>query len=271
MTLGKNLVNFYDNILSINKTPIIIVFDKSNTIWFSYNDILKSIGYSNLKLQKHRMNLDDKYFCKYIEIEKLLENEDEIINTIQPHLKMINESGLLVLLNRSNKSISKDLTEELLSNVLPELRKKGKYVLNSIEKKHMASITKKIQLYKKELKRTKKQSYDNTTGNGFIYVLKINTIHNGQNKTCYKIGYTANLEKRIATYKTGNPDIELVYSENLKCNKKQLEKCIMNLNTLKLLKNKTEVICNVSLVKIKEEINDCKALLAKHSNLNITK
>ena len=54
MGLGLKLVNFYDNILSINKTPISIIFDKSNTIWFSYNDVLQSIGYANLKLQKHR-------------------------------------------------------------------------------------------------------------------------------------------------------------------------------------------------------------------------
>ena len=143
MTIGTKLVKFYDEILSINKTPIIISFDKLNTIWFSYNDILKSIGYSNLKLQKHRLNLDRKYFNKYIDIDKLLENKNEFSYTIQPNLKMINESGLLVLLNRSNKSIAKDLTEELLSDVLPTLRKKGMYVLDSIEKKQMETITKK--------------------------------------------------------------------------------------------------------------------------------
>ena len=177
---------------------------------------------------------------------------------------MINESGLLVLLNRSNKSIAKDLTEELLSDVLPTLRKKGMYVLDSIEKKQMETITKKIKNYQTELKRTKKHSYPDKTSKGFIYIFKIKTIHNGQHKNCYKIGYTANLEKRIATYKTGNPDIELAHSENLHCNKKQLEKCIINLNTLKLLKNKTEVICDVSLDKIKEEIEDCKKLLEKY-------
>ena len=36
MALGGKLVKFYDNILSINKIPIIVIFDKSNTIWFSY-------------------------------------------------------------------------------------------------------------------------------------------------------------------------------------------------------------------------------------------
>ncbi|NBU52948.1 MAG: GIY-YIG nuclease family protein, partial [Alphaproteobacteria bacterium] len=109
------------------------------------------------------------------------------------------------------------------ADVLPELRKKGKFILNSVDKKKMQTLTNKIKLYQQELKRTKKQSYGNKTGKGFIYVIKVKTAMDGQQKTCYKIGYTANLEKRLATYRTGNPDLELEYQENLKCNKKQLE------------------------------------------------
>jgi len=66
--------------------------------------------------------------------------------------------------------------------------------------------------------------------------------------------------------KTENPNIKLVHHENINCNKKQLEKYVMNLNYLKLLKNKTEVICDVSLDKIKEEFDDCKKLLEKYSS-----
>lgn len=127
----------------------------------------------------------------------------------------------------------------------------------------MKKLTRRIKNLDLELKRTQKQSYNNRTGQGFIYVLKVNTIQNGYNKVCYKIGYTANLENRMATYKTGNPNIELAHHENINCNKKQLEKCILNLNTLKLLKNKTEIICNVSLEKIKEEIEECKKIINK--------
>jgi len=65
--------------------------------------------------------------------------------------------------------------------------------------------------------------------------VKVNKIHDGKNTKCYKIGYTSNLEERMTTYRTGNPDIELVHHENIKCNKKQLEKCILSLNILKLL------------------------------------
>ena len=76
------------------------------------------------------------------------------------------------------------------------------------------------------------------------------------------------MEKRLASYRTGNPDIELAHHENLKSNKKQLEKCIINLNILKRLKNKTEIICDVPLEKIINEIKDCKELLKKHSSIS---
>ena len=72
------------------------------------------------------------------------------------------------------------------------------------------------------------------------------------------------MDKRLATYKTGNPDIELVHQENVECNKHQLEKCVLNLNTLKLLRNKTEVICDIPLTTIISEIDDCKKLLEKY-------
>lgn len=70
----------------------------------------------------------------------------------------------------------------------------------------------------------------------------------------------------MSTYKTGNPDVKLVHQENIKCNKKQLEKCVLNLNTLKLLKNRTEVICDSPLKTILEEIKECQKLLDKFSS-----
>lgn len=264
MSISSLILDIYENQLKLNNCNILLLIDNTNSIWFSYNDILNSIGYKDSKTQKKRLSLDSKYFDTFKNIQSKSNTNDN--KDLAPyHLKMINESGLYVLLNRSNKPIAKELSEKLFADVLPELRKKGKFMLNSVEKKNMQTLTNKIKLYQQELKRTKKQSYGNKTGKGFIYVIKVKTIQNGENKTCYKIGYTANLEKRLATYRTGNPDLELEYQENLKCNKKQLEYCILNLNILKRLKNKTEVICDVPLEKIKEEIKDCKKLLEKHS------
>jgi prophage antirepressor-like protein len=255
----------YDNIFKFNNTEIVILFDENNTIWLSYNDILKSLGYTDIKKLKKRLKLDNIFFSNYEKIYPLSKLNKIKLEYQKPNEKFINESGVYLLLSLSSKTIAKQLSQTLFTEVLPELRKKGKFVLNTSKKQNMNKLTKKIKKYQKEIQRSKKQSYTNKAGNGFIYVLKIKTVHNGENKVCHKIGYASNLEKRLSTYKTGNPDVELVHQENIKCNKKQLEKCIINLNTLKLLKNKTEVICDVPLKKIIEEIEDCKKLLQKHS------
>ena len=128
-------------------------------------------------------------------------------------------------------------------------------------------LTKKLKLYQKEqlIKHTTTQKYNNISGKGFIYVLKIKTIKDGKEKQCYKIGYTTNLNKRLQTYKTGHPDIELVHHENVNVSKKQLEKCVLNLNILKKLSSKNEILCDKTIDEIKNEINDCKILIEKHS------
>jgi len=118
----------------------------------------------------------------------------------------------------------------------------------------------------KRLTTKKYTTYDNISGKGFIYVLKLKILKDGKEIKCYKIGYATNLNKRLETYKTGHPDIELVFQENVNVSKKQLEKCVLNLNLLKRLNSKNEIICNSSLEDIKSEIIDCKKLISKYSS-----
>ena len=249
-----------------NNTNILVLFDTNNTIWMSYNSILKSLGYNDIKKLKKRIDIKNNYFSTYEKIYSQSKLNKIKPDYQKPNEKFINESGIYLLLSKSSKEVAKKLSEKLFVEVLPELRKTGKFILNSNETKDIKKLTRKIQSLNLELKRTRKQTYNNKTGKGFIYVLKIKTSRDGKEKRCYKIGYTANLEKRMVTYKTGNPDVELEYHENINCNKKQLEKCIINLNILKLLKNKTEVICDTPLEKIKNEIEECKKLINKFSN-----
>ena len=181
-------------------------------------------------------------------------------------MKMTNETGIYLILTKSKKQIAQEFRDSLYQDILPTLREKGEYKFSLTDRKKLNNVSKTIKNLKQELKRTKKQSFNNKTGKGFIYVIKVRTPHNGQEKTCYKIGYTSNLDKRMATYKTGNPDIELIHHENINCNKKQLEKCILSLNVLKLLKNKSEIICDTSLDKIIKEIEECKKIINKFNN-----
>lgn len=269
MSLGTLIVDIYENIIKIGDINILIIIDKNNKIWFGLGHLFKVLDYKNIRAEIKRIEINEQ---EILTLQNLLQNVDEINkvkydNDIQPHMKMISESGIFMLLDKSKKPKALELKRKLYVDVLPSIRKNGKYELSKDDKIKIKSLTKKIQYnstIRKIQQKTHKQ-YSNLTGKGFIYVLKTKLVDKGANTYCYKIGYTVNLNKRIQTYKTGNPNIELVYQENVNCNKKQLEKCVLNLNILKRLGTKNEIICNSSLDEIKKEINDCKKIIQKYT------
>jgi len=275
MSLGNLIVDIYQNIIDINGNKILVITDNDNKIWFSLRQIFKILEYKNVKAEIKRIEIDDK---EILTLEKLLKNvpakyQIEYNNYIRSYMKMVSEAGLFMLLDKSEKPKAVELKRILYSNVLPSIRKTGKFTVNSEDKAKLKKLTKKMQLIQKEQTikyRTSKKytEYKNTSGKGFIYVLKIKTLKNGKLIICYKIGYAKNLNARLETYKTGHPDIELVHQENVDVSKKQLEKCVLNLNILKRLSSKNEIICDKSLNEIISEINDCKTLIEKHNKNN---
>ena len=189
---------------------------------------------------------------------------------MQPHMKMVSESGLYMILDKSNKPKALELKRIIYTEVLPSIRKTGEYKVDNKEKLKLRKLTKKLQLIQKEqsikrLTSKKYTDYKNSSGKGFIYVLKVKILKDGKLVICYKIGYATNLNERLETYKTGNPDIELVFQENVNVSKKQLEKCVLNLNIMKRLTDKNEIICDSSLKDIISEIQDCKKLIKKYT------
>ena len=274
-TLLSVIIKTFDNLIKFNENNITIIFDNNNNIWFSLSDVFKSIGYINSNREIKRLTIEQTNIKTYKEIFDDLNTNTQLSlkkrKNIQPHMKMTNESGIYLILDKSNKPIAKAFKDALFTNILPEYRKTGDIKSNSNDKIKLKKLTKKLHLIQKEqsMKRltTKKYTtYDNISGKGFIYVLKVKILKDGKEIKCYKIGYATNLNKRLETYKTGHPDIELVFQENVNVSKKQLEKCVLNLNLLKRLSSKNEILCHSSLEDIKNEIIDCKKLIAKYSS-----
>jgi len=252
----------FDNLLKLNNVDITIIYDSNNKIWFSLRDVFKALGYQDIKKEIKRIKIERKFISTFGQI-----NKKNIETKKHPQMVMIDEAGIYIVLDKSNKIIAKQFKDELFTNILPELREKGEFKFNSIDKKKLKNIKNKLTLIRKEqsIHNKTKKLYNDISGDGFIYVLKVKALNNGNDKICYKIGYTSDLNKRLDSYKTGHPDIDLVYQDNLKINKKQLEQCVLNLNILKRLTAKNEIICNSSLNKIKNEIKDCKKLITKYS------
>jgi len=275
MSLGNLIVDIYQNIIDINGNKILILIDNDNKIWFSLRQIFKILEYKHVRIEIQRIEIDDK---EILTLENLLKNVPsknhiEYNNYIRSYMKMISEAGLFMLLDKSKKPKAIELKKILYTQVLPSIRKIGKFTVNSEDKLKLKKLTKKLELIQKEQSMTKLTSkkytkYNNISGDGFIYVLKVKILRDGKYEICYKIGYASNLNKRLEIYKTGHPDIELVYQENVNVSKKQLEKCVLNLNILKRLSSKNEIICNKTLKEIKNEIKDCKKIINKHSNRN---
>ena len=42
-------MEFFNNILKINNTNVIIIYDTDGNIWFGLRDVIKSLGYSNIQ------------------------------------------------------------------------------------------------------------------------------------------------------------------------------------------------------------------------------
>ena len=122
---------------------IIVLFDNSNNLWFSYNNILNSIGYNNAKMQTWRLKLDDKYFDTYENILKKAsytdgeqaggtghEDHEWIKNFIQEQNPQ--KSGIQELEKVSTDELKKLLTQlvkkedyESAAKVRDELSKRG--------------------------------------------------------------------------------------------------------------------------------------------------
>ena len=268
MTLGNLIIDIYQNIININGNKIVVLIDKNKKIWFTLRQIFSLLEYKNVKQEIKRIEVNENEILSLNELLKIVPIENKIeYNNMQPHMKMISESGLYMLLDKSKKPKAIELKRILYTEVLPSIRKTGEYKSSKEDKLKLKKLTKKLQLIQKHQSmhnKTKKQ-YLNTSGKGFIYILKVKVFKNGIYKICYKIGYASNLNKRIESYRTGHPDIELIYQENVNVSKKQLEKCVLNLNIMKRLTTKNEIICDSSLEEIKNEIKDCKKLIDKYN------
>ena len=141
MSISELLDKVYDNIYKFNGSDILLLFDKNNTIWLSYNDVLNSIGYKYNIIQKKRLNMDEKYFNTYENLYPQSKLNKINLKNQQPIEKMINEAGIYELLRKSQKPLAEQLSKTLFTEVLPELRKKGKYVLNTTERKNMSKCS----------------------------------------------------------------------------------------------------------------------------------
>ena len=222
----NNIIDIYNNILKYDNNIINFVIDKNNIIWFKFLSISKLLKYKSSKdaLKAHILK-ENKIRFKEL---NLYFKPKEQLDTIY-----INESGLYTFLIKSKMPKAIEFQLWIINEVLPNIRKYGKYEVNKKIKNKLKNLNKKI----KELEKANKILKNNMTKNKYpigdhIYIIM------DDNK--YKIGYTKNLKKRLEVYNTGKANLSTyAYYKKTNC-AYEIELCVKALLNKYIYKSNKE-------------------------------
>jgi len=239
----NTIIDLYNRLLVYNKNNISFIIDTTNIIWFRLADITDILEYKSRK-DVIRDIIDKKY-------RKSLKNINTNQNIIKqkPDTIYITESGLYKLVIRSKMRVAEKFQEWLIEEALPKLRQYGKYEVDAKTQTKIKTLNHKISLLTKSNKKLKQNMIKNKYPHGMhFYVLKDDGM--------YKIGYTKDLTKRLATYNTGNAN-KATYSYYKKSDcAKEIEECMKALLNEYIYKADKEFY-NCSLNKILKEVRKC--------------
>ncbi len=248
------IVDVFSNILNINDINIYMIVDDKGIFWFHANRIAKALGYvKSYDTIKNLVSQDNIKKQKNIKIIKShIRMGDQ--KDIQKLTKYINETGVYEFLLNSHIKLAKELKTELVSKVLPQIRKTGEYILSKAEKDKLNKINDKLKKLETDNKAliNNQQHIDYPNGK-YLYIIKVK--HN--KKLYYKIGYTKNLNDRLKTYNTSFPN-KIYFNYIVKIKNETIDKCVK-----KIMKNK-EWIKNkeyykTSLTQIINFIKECSS------------
>ena len=149
-----------------------------------------------------------KDICNILELKNITETmkmipekwrSSEKLNTFggEQNMIIINEAGLYKLIMRSNKPIAQKFQEVVCEEILPSLRKKGEYKIQSIIDKNKELEEEKKKIIDK-YEKTKKREIEK----GYIIYVGMNDL----DPKVFKVGTTVNLSSRTSSLSTGTSE-----------------------------------------------------------------
>jgi len=248
----NSILDIYNSILKYNNNEINFIIDFDGNIWFKFINITKLLNYKSRKDALRLIKKDNKKLIKNIKTFNKTYNH--------PNTVFINEIGLYTFLIKSKMKEALNFQLWLVSDVLPNLRKYGKYEVNKKIKYKLKNLNKKI----KELEKANLILKNNMTKNKYPIGKHVYAILDDSK---YKIGYTKSLKKRLEVYNTGKANLSTyAYYKKTNC-AYEIELCVKALLNKYIYKSNKEFY-NCSLDKIIEAITKCIKIEKKCSKCN---
>jgi prophage antirepressor-like protein len=252
--MGKNefFMEIFNEILKLNDNMIVIVYDKEGNIWFGLRDIIKALGYTDISHARQDINIKKNNKKKYNKIRGW--GQPHPLN-MQPHKIFINESGLYEILSNSKKPLARLFMDKYFTDIMPEIRKHGKYILNMKDRTKTKNINKELKQEVIELKNNLRNIVY-PIGPAIYLITKI--LHH---KKYYKIGITDDLNKRLKVYNTSQPN-KIFFDYYVMVKNKKIDNCVKNImKNEEFIKNKEYYLAKLS--RILQFINSCDKSLDK--------
>ena len=223
-------LDIFNQILKYGEHEISIIFDSNGDVWFGLRDTLKVLDYKNYKkaLQNIYISKNNRKKYKYIGVP-----------------------------------IAKLFMNKYFTEIMPQIRKTGKYEVSKKEMRKIKNLNQKLNNYKKELSHHEKKDYEKSK-NGYFYISEDITIHNGKEIKCFKIGYCKDIHKRMKVYKVGHYKHKLISYIPIVLDGKQLESCVKTKMRIHLKKIASDTLCFTTLQKLKKEITSCNDFIKEH-------
>ena len=146
-----------------------------------------------------------------------------------------NESGLYEVLSISRKPLAKIFMNEYFTNIMPQIRESGRYIMNKTSKSKLDKINTKLNNVQQDNKSliNNQRNVIYPVGKAMYFIKK-----SSNNKIYYKVGYTKDLNKRLKTYNTAYP-YKILYNYYLMVNDKSIDTCIKKvMHNEEFIKNK---------------------------------
>ena len=101
------------------------------------------LEYTSTIKQSNIFNLNKKYIKKFNTIPQ----SSGVSSIIHPNTSFINESGLYEVLSKSSKPLAKIFMDKYFKEIMPEIRKTGKYISNKNDMDKINKLNDKINNY----------------------------------------------------------------------------------------------------------------------------
>ena len=127
-------LDIFNQLLKVNEENILIIFDSDGEIWFALRDVYKVLGYNNIDKVINKTNIKPENKQYY---EKLSQcPRGHCLSNMHPNQIFVNEPGLYEVLLKSNKPLAEVFTYKLLTDIMPEIRKKVNIFLKNLKKRN---------------------------------------------------------------------------------------------------------------------------------------